>query len=171
MESAPLTLYVGSAPDGKTMSVQTTCYGFDPTNPQLEWTDKVKGRAHAVLMQDPDAPGGDFYHWVVWWVHPDLTSLPMGVPTSDLVFRGERMVIVQGLNTAGTYGYHPACPPHGTGVHRYVFRVWRLPEGAEPPDGWEDAGPEEFLEWVEDVGEAVSDPYVLRSGSTSYLVD
>jgi Raf kinase inhibitor-like YbhB/YbcL family protein len=69
----------------------------------------------AIVVEDPDAPGGLFTHWLVWNIEPGILEVKTAsVPTSA----------VQGRNDFGKIGYGGPCPP--SGVHRYVFRVLAL---------------------------------------------
>lgn len=67
----------------------------------------------ALVMDDPDAPGGTFDHWVVWNISPSTTKI------------GEHSVPgTEGLNGMRKPGYTGPCPPSGT--HRYFFKVYAL---------------------------------------------
>jgi Raf kinase inhibitor-like YbhB/YbcL family protein len=72
-------------------------------------------------MDDPDAPGGTWVHWVVYGISPDDDGLPEGVPHLDTLDGGAR----QGKNDFGRIGYDGPCPPGG-GPHRYYFKVYAL---------------------------------------------
>jgi len=85
----------------------------------------------ALLLQDPDAPGGTFLHWSVYGLQPDAGEFKAGsVPSGAL----------EGANDAGGEGYAPPCPPEGDDPHRYVFTVHALSSapnleaGASPAD-------------------------------------
>jgi Raf kinase inhibitor-like YbhB/YbcL family protein len=65
----------------------------------------------ALLVQDPDAPGGTFTHWVIYGVPPTASSLSGGS---------------QGKNSTGTTGWTPPCPPKGSKPHHYVFTLLAL---------------------------------------------
>jgi Raf kinase inhibitor-like YbhB/YbcL family protein len=69
----------------------------------------------AIIAHDPDAPGGDFTHWIIWNISATASVLPENhIPTGAL----------QGLNDYGKPGYGPPAPPSGT--HHYVFDVYAL---------------------------------------------
>jgi len=69
----------------------------------------------ALIMHDPDAPHGDFIHWVLWNISGSATLLPENhLPAGAL----------QGKNDFDTIGYGPPAPPSGT--HRYVFDLYAL---------------------------------------------
>ncbi len=108
-----------------------TCDGQN-TSPQLTWTrTPTKTRSFALLMEDPDAPGGTFVHWTVY-------DIPRGAASTaaDSVPRGS----VQGTNSSGDAEYTGPCPPPGDKPHDYVFHVYALDDdlglnaGASPND-------------------------------------
>lgn len=92
-----------------------TCDGAN-VNPPLHF-DQVPAEAKslALIVDDPDAPGGTFVHCLIWNIDPKTTDI------------GENSVppnAVQGKNGFGKSGYGGPCPPSGT--HRYYFRVYAL---------------------------------------------
>lgn len=100
------------APGGR-IPVEHTCDGRD-LSPPLRWTAPPAGtRSFALLMDDPDAPGRTFTHWLAWGIPARARSLPAGTRAP-----------VEGRNDAGRIGYIGPCPP--AGVHRYVFRLYAL---------------------------------------------
>ncbi len=66
----------------------------------------------ALIMDDPDAPGGTFDHWVVWNI-PPVKSIPENSNPG-----------LEGMNSMGELGYTGPCPPSGT--HRYFFKVYAV---------------------------------------------
>jgi Raf kinase inhibitor-like YbhB/YbcL family protein len=95
-----------------------TCDGAD-VSPPLEWAEGPEGTAsYALIMDDPDAPGRTWVHWVAWNIpEPRLTD---GIPPRDLLDDG----LAQGTNSWTRIGYGGPCPPSGT--HRYFFKVYAL---------------------------------------------
>lgn len=94
---------------------QYTCDGQD-ANPPLQ-IENVPGetRSLALIVDDPDAPGGMWVHWVVWNIDP--TSREVG---ENSVPAGA----VQGKNDWRRNSYGGPCPPSGT--HRYFFKLYAL---------------------------------------------
>lgn len=91
-----------------------SCQGRD-INPALKFAGIPKNTKSLVLiMDDPDAPGGTWDHWIVWNISPtekiDENSVPPGA--------------VQGKNGWGKNAYGGPCPPSGT--HRYFFKLYAL---------------------------------------------
>lgn len=69
----------------------------------------------ALVVHDPDAPTGDFTHWLLWNISGSTGVLPENhIPTGA----------VQGTNDFGKPGYGPPAPPSGT--HHYVFNLYAL---------------------------------------------
>jgi Raf kinase inhibitor-like YbhB/YbcL family protein len=99
---------------------QYTCKGAG-TVPTISWSGDMKGAPDvSVVVFDPDAPGGDFVHWVVYDIPSSVTSL-----SSASLPPGAK----QAKNSAGKVGWTPPCPPSGT--HHYHFAVFatRQPTG------------------------------------------
>lgn len=91
-------------------------------SPALAWegAPSVTG-CYALLCHDPDAPGADWVHWIVWNIPAALESLPEGLPPqAHLAGVGE-----QGLNDFGRVGWGGPSPPLGQD-HRYVFELYAL---------------------------------------------
>ncbi len=106
--------------------VDYTCDGADKS-PPLTWSAPPAGtQAFAIMMDDPDAPGGDFTHWVAFNIKPDALSVGEGADPSEL---GGAV----GTNGFNRPGYAGPCPPRQE-EHRYFFRVFALnaPTNAKP---------------------------------------
>ncbi|MCX8214817.1 MAG: YbhB/YbcL family Raf kinase inhibitor-like protein [SAR202 cluster bacterium] len=94
----------------------------DDVSPELSWSGIPEStKTIAVIMEDPDAPGGAWVHWVVYGISADDGGLPEGVPPSDTLDGGAR----QGKNDFGRTSYCGPCPPR-KGPHRYFFKVYAL---------------------------------------------
>jgi Raf kinase inhibitor-like YbhB/YbcL family protein len=105
---------------GGTIPAANTCTGANRP-PQLAWTGVPSGAHELVLlMEDPDAPGGTFVHWIVSGIPPQSTGSPV---------RGHA-----GRNSFGHDGYDGPCPPEGDTPHRYRFQLYAL----EAPSGLAD---------------------------------
>ena len=96
--------------------------GGDNVSPPLSW-DKVPAGTHsiAILCDDPDAPDGDWVHWVLFNLPPDLTQLEASVAKQARLPNGA----IQGLTDYGRAGYDGPWPPPGK-PHRYFFKVYAL---------------------------------------------
>lgn len=112
--------------NGGVIPKQFTCDGAG-TRPPLSWNGvPAKAVEVAILVGDPDAPGGTFVHWTVW----GLPHTPRGTVGSTSLPAGA----IQGANSGRRIGWTPACPPKGDKPHRYIFGVYalrkRIPFGA-----------------------------------------
>jgi Raf kinase inhibitor-like YbhB/YbcL family protein len=103
--------------DGGELPAAFTCDGAGEF-PALSWGGLPDGTAAvAVLVHDPDAPGGDYVHRLVSNLDPDAGALDgASTPPAALELR----------TSGGTDGWVPPCPPEGDGPHRYVFTVYAL---------------------------------------------
>ena len=95
-------------------------------SPALSWKDAPKGtKSFALSVYDPDAPtGSGFWHWVVFNIPADVTSLAKGAgdPKSPDAPKGA----VQSRTDFGVPGYGGPCPPKGDKPHHYQFTVFAL---------------------------------------------
>jgi len=106
---------------GHQMPIRFTCMGED-ISPSVHWERPPNGtQSFAVIVEDPDAPGGLFTHWLVYGIPAIRSGLPENLPKDREVMEG----ILQGTNDFGTVGYQGPCPPTGA-PHRYVLRVYAL---------------------------------------------
>lgn len=97
-----------------------TCDGKD-VSPPLFWTGvPEKAVSLALIVNDPDAPRGDWVHWVVFDMPASRRELPEQVPPTEKMEEGG----IQGLNDFGKLGWGGPCPP--SGMHQYVFTLYAL---------------------------------------------
>jgi Raf kinase inhibitor-like YbhB/YbcL family protein len=112
--------------EGNPIPKRHTCDGTD-VSPPLQWSGVPAGaRALALILDDPDAPGGTWTHWTVWNMPPGTTELPEG---ADVTRLGAR----QGKTSNGKAGYHGPCPPSGR--HRYICTLYALSQALDLPEG------------------------------------
>jgi len=124
--SVPSTLTVTSRAfgAGDAIPAEYTCDGAGRV-PPLSWSGvPTDAAALALVVDDPDAPGGTFTHWVVLDLPPSTRELPTGELPQGAA---------QALNSAGKVGYYPPCPPSGS--HRYQFTVFALSQPTGLTDG------------------------------------
>lgn len=108
-----------------TVPTEYTCEG-DDVSPALEWIGVPSGTESFVLIvDDPDAPGQTFTHWVLFNIPGDETELPRDVDV-ETEFAGTTPSPREGVNDFGSVGYGGPCPPPGHGEHRYFFRLYAL---------------------------------------------
>jgi Raf kinase inhibitor-like YbhB/YbcL family protein len=98
--------------DGSAIPSGFTCAGGGH-RPELAWSG-VSAADWAIVVDDPDAPGGDFYHWIVVDVPGAVSRVASSLPAGARELR----------NSAGSTGWTAPCPPSGT--HHYRFTVYAL---------------------------------------------
>jgi len=94
---------------------QYTCDGQDASPPLTIESPPANTASFAMIVDDPDAPGGTWVHWVVWNIDPATREISAAtVPKGAL----------QGINDFKKKAYGGPCPPSGT--HRYFFKLYAL---------------------------------------------
>ncbi len=67
-----------------------TCESAD-VSPTLEWSGSAaRTVSFALIMDDPDAPGGTWVHWVLWDLPASAHKLPEAVAKQDQLGRRDR---------------------------------------------------------------------------------
>ena len=119
-ETKPFQLASNAFVNGENIPIEYTCDGED-LSPMLGWKYVPNGtKSFAIVCIDPDAPGGDWVHWIAWNIPKSWKIMKSGIdPTSQSKF-------IQGTNSWGTTGYGGPCPPVGHGPHRYSFVIYAL---------------------------------------------
>ncbi len=132
-QTNPLKLESPAFAQGQPIPRQYSCEGAD-VSPPLRWSDPPQGvKSLALIFDDPDAPVGDWVHWVIYNLPAATRSLPEAVPKTESAAGG-----LQGRSSFKKIGYGGPCPPSGT--HHYFFRLYALdtplslPPGAEKKD-------------------------------------
>ncbi len=98
-----------------------TCEG-ENISPALAWSGVPAGTKDFVLIvDDPDAPMGDWVHWLVYNILAPSNSLKENI--FNLV--GASLPYTQGKTSFGDIGYGGPCPPPGK-PHRYFFKIYAL---------------------------------------------
>jgi Raf kinase inhibitor-like YbhB/YbcL family protein len=95
-----------------------TCEG-ESISPALTWKDYPKEtKSFVLIMDDPDAVGGVWNHWIIYDIPVNITNIKEGKfqPT------GAKM----GESTNNKKSYVAPCPPKGSGVHNYTFKIYAL---------------------------------------------
>ena len=117
---------------GQKVDIKYTCDNGDVgVSPELNISGvPAAARSLALIVEDPDAPIGVFYHWVLYNIPPALNNLPESMITDPHV----PGIGVQGMSSFNTTGYGGPCPPFGMS-HRYFFRLYALDlDLTLPPD-------------------------------------
>lgn len=101
--------------NGAEIPVEFTCDGANHS-PPLAWGEPPAGtKSFALVIDDPDAPGGTFRHWAAFDIPATVQSLAIG-----------QSIGTQGMNDKGTSGYTGPCPPRSNSPHHYHFRLFAL---------------------------------------------
>ncbi len=109
--------------DGESIPPKYTCDGKD-VSPSLSISDvPSKAIRIALVVDDPDATGSVFDHWIVWNIPPETTSIPENIPPKEEIDVLDGAI--QGKNDFGEIGYRGPCPPVGP-PHTYRFRLYAL---------------------------------------------
>jgi len=92
-----------------------TCDG-EGINPELEISGAPEETKSLVLIvDDPDAPMGNFNHWVMWNIKPSVKKIGENSYPPEAV---------SGINSGEKNSYVSPCPP--SGIHRYYFKIYAL---------------------------------------------
>lgn len=122
-------------PGGETMKLTLTSSAFAPggmipkkysgeaenISPPLAWSE-VPGQTKslALIVDDPDAPSGDWVHWVIYNMPATMREMPEDIGPDERVAG----IGIQGRNDSRKIGWDGPYPPSGT--HRYFFRFYAL---------------------------------------------
>jgi Raf kinase inhibitor-like YbhB/YbcL family protein len=120
-KAVAFTISSPSFSNGGDIAKKFTCDGAD-VSPQLTWSDPPTGtKSLGLLADDPDAPVGNWNHWVVWNLPAESRELGENVAKTGQLPDGSR----QGPNDFRKTGYNGPCPPPGK-PHRYYFKIFAL---------------------------------------------
>lgn len=115
VQEAGMKLTSSAFEHNQKIPVLYTCDGGN-IHPPLAVAGVPEGaKSLTLIVDDPDAPGGTFTHWVIWNIHPDTAMI------ADAAVPNESQ---EGTNSAGQTGFFPPCPP--SGQHRYFFTLYAL---------------------------------------------
>lgn len=119
----------GKSKTMNTLSVQSTAFNHNDmipskytcdganVSPQMKWSGAPAGtKSYALLCDDPDAPVGDWVHWILFNIPAGTTELPEHF--------AKTAGIKAGITDFRKLEYGGPCPP--SGVHRYFFKVFAL---------------------------------------------
>ena len=124
------TLHTPGFEPGGDIPKKYTCDGAD-LSPAFNWTAPAATTASmALIADDPDAPVGNWNHWVLFDMPSTVRNLSEDVQKTDHLADGSR----QGRNDFKRIGYRGPCPPPGK-PHRYFFRLYALDAKLDLPAG------------------------------------
>ena len=123
-ETVDFSLTSDAFRDGEAIPSRFTCDGEDIW-PALSWEGAPdEAQSFALTMDDPDAPGGTFNHWLIYNMGGGARGLSEGIEMADRPLDGPNGGF-QGRNDFGDIGYGGPCPPGGQS-HRYEFRLYAV---------------------------------------------
>ena len=109
------------------ISPRYTCDG-ENVNPQMVIEDiPLETKSLAIIVEDPDAYGKTWVHWLVWNISPSET-IKWSIPPIFTI-KEDSAPGLEGKNDFGNIGYDGPAPPNGK--HRYSFRVYALDDTLE----------------------------------------
>jgi Raf kinase inhibitor-like YbhB/YbcL family protein len=130
-DTSPFTLTSTAAAEQGALPVMYTCDGKN-ISPKFSWSGvPAHTKSFAMIVSDPDAPNGVFYHWVLYNLPRDIREMAEGV---DDFPAGAGV----GINSWGKSSYNGPCPPKDTS-HHYVFTLYavnthlKLTDGVDAP--------------------------------------
>ncbi|CAM2888603.1 phosphatidylethanolamine-binding protein [Legionella steigerwaltii] len=97
---------------------QYTCNGLDQSPPLSWYNIPPNTQSLALVVDDPDATGGTWTHWIVIDIPPTTKELGAGGPIPPGAANAK--------NSWGGLGYRGPCPPPLGGVHTYHFKLYAL---------------------------------------------
>jgi Raf kinase inhibitor-like YbhB/YbcL family protein len=116
--------------NGQSIPAKYSCVGKN-ISPALAWTEPPAGtQSFALIVDDPDAPGRTWVHWVMFNIPADVRSLQ-----EDFSAASNNAIIV-GKNSSGSASYQGPCPPSGS--HRYFFKLYALDTSLSLPGATKD---------------------------------
>jgi Raf kinase inhibitor-like YbhB/YbcL family protein len=106
--------------EGEVIPKDFGCLGRN-VSPALTILDvPANTKSVALLLNDPDARGGSFAHWLVYDLPVKEMVLAEAQPKTNNLPKGG----TQGRNDFKNIGYDGPCPPEG--YHRYEFTAYAL---------------------------------------------
>jgi Raf kinase inhibitor-like YbhB/YbcL family protein len=114
-KEGPMNISSSAFAENSKVPKQYTCDG-ENTSPPLTIADvPAEAKSLALVVDDPDAPGGTWVHWVVWRIDAGTREIKAGSLPEGAV---------QGVNSFKRRNYGGPCPPSGS--HRYFFKLYAL---------------------------------------------
>ena len=113
----PVRLTSPAFADNQPIPAEYSCQG-DNHSPALDWEGiPADAKSLALIVEDPDAPGGTYVHWVL----ANIPATEKGLSAGQAAPAGA----VQGANSSRRSGYTGPCPPAGK-AHHYIFTLYAV---------------------------------------------
>jgi Raf kinase inhibitor-like YbhB/YbcL family protein len=125
LEGKPMKLTSPAFSHNGAIPSEYTCDGAN-ISPALKWSDAPQNcNSFALIVDDPDAPGKIWVHWVLFNIPNTTQSLHENTDSGPFI---------QGATDFnGKQGYGGPCPPNGT--HHYHFTLYALDNFLNLPAG------------------------------------
>lgn len=95
--------------------VEYTCDGNGIQIPLKISDVPTEAKSLAFIVDDPDAPNGDFVHWIIWNIDPKILIIEnSNIPNCA----------IEGYTSLNKSGWVAPCPP--SGIHHYNFKLYAL---------------------------------------------
>lgn len=95
-------------------------------SPPLRWHGAPSSTvSYALVLEDPDAPGGTWVHWVLFNLPAEHQGLPAGLDRAPQLPSGACHGACWGVADFHRIGYQGPEPPLGQ-THRYIFSLFAL---------------------------------------------
>jgi len=131
LDTETFALRSSSFSNGAPIPMQYSLQGGN-LSPPLSWSNApANTNSFVLIMDDPDAPGGTWDHWIIYNIPAGTTSLAENAGAfgdGDLPSGAEH-----GINSWGNKYYQGPSPPFGT--HRYYFKLYALSVSQLNPSG------------------------------------
>jgi len=102
--------------------------------PSIKWNKINNAKSYALIMEDPDTPIGTYVHWYIPFIDESINELNnfsnnnLQKKYNELqqknISISNNVKVFQAKNSIGEFGYHGPCAPNGTGIHRYIFKLY-----------------------------------------------
>ena len=131
LDTETFALRSSSFSNGAPIPMQYSLQGGN-LSPPLSWSNApANTNSFVLIMDDPDAPGGTWDHWIIYNIPAGTTSLAENAGAfgdGDLPSGA-----VHGTNSWGNNYYQGPSPPSGT--HRYYIKLYALSVSQLNPSG------------------------------------
>jgi Raf kinase inhibitor-like YbhB/YbcL family protein len=112
-----ITVTSNTFSEGGTVPIDATCDGKD-SSPEISWSSPpAETKSVVVIVDDPDAPGATFTHFIAYGISADVHELKAGADLSAIARVGR--------NDFGALRYNGPCPPKRE-EHSYRFQIFAL---------------------------------------------
>ncbi|MFA5773167.1 MAG: YbhB/YbcL family Raf kinase inhibitor-like protein [Candidatus Paceibacterota bacterium] len=101
--------------NNSSIPIEYTCDGKGIQPPLKISGVPAEAKSLALIVDDPDAPSGDFVHWIVWNIDPNISVIENSNVSTGAV---------EGYTSLNKSGFVAPCPP--SGIHHYNFKLYAL---------------------------------------------